>query len=282
MPKNDIVIYDNGEIELKASVNKDSIWLTQKQIAMLFDKERSVITKHIKKIFEDKEVDKKSNVQILHIANSDKPVTYYSLDIILAVGYRTNSSKAISFRKWATRVLKNYILDGYAINGNKITYKRFTKLEHDVSLLKEKMKLLEKENLLPKQGVFFNGQIFDAYKFVNDLIKSAKKSIILIDNYVDESVLVLFSKIPRINVTIYTRLNDKLKLDFEKYKQQYKNVEVIDFSLSHDRFLIIDKKDVYHIGASLKDLGKKWFAFSKLNLESSKLLSMLGLSPFKK
>ncbi len=199
--------------------------------------------------------------------------------MVLAVGYRVNSIKAIKFRQWATRVLKNYILKGYAINGDKITYQRFTMLEQDVALLKEKIKLFEKENILPKQGIFFNGQIFDAYKFVNDLIKSAKKSIILIDNYVDESVLVLFSKIPEINVIIYTKLNKKLKLDFEKYNSQYKNVKIIDFSLSHDRFLIIDDMDIYHIGASLKDLGKKWFAFSKLNLESSMLLIMLGLSP---
>ncbi len=144
MKKQQIIIYRNGEIELQIPVDNESIWLTQKQIAMLFEKERSVITRHINNIFKDKEVDEKSNVQSLHIANSDKSVKFYSLNIILAVGYRTNSAKAIKFRQWATRILKNYIYKGYAINGEKITHQRFKALENDVNLLKQKLQQLEK------------------------------------------------------------------------------------------------------------------------------------------
>ena len=132
------------------------------------------------------------------------------------------------------------------------------------------------ESYEPKQGVFFNGQIFDAYTFVNKLIKKATRSIRLIDNYIDESVLVLFTKTPNINVQIYTKTNKRVKLDFEKYKKQYKNIEIINFELSHDRFLIIDDKELYHIGASLKDLGKKWFAFTKIEFGIKEILEKIN------
>ena len=165
---------------------------------MLFEKDRTVITRHINNILKDKEVDEKSNVQKMHFPNSDKPVKLYSLDIILAVGYRTNSAKAIKFRQWSTKILKEYILNGYTINGKKITYERFKHLENDVFDLKNKVdkvfKAIEGKELKPKQGIFFDGQIFDAYVFVSNLIKSTNKSIVLIDNYVDESILTLFSK----------------------------------------------------------------------------------------
>ncbi len=270
---NNLVIYNNGEIELKVSVNKKTIWLTQSDLVELFKKDQSVISRHIKNIFKDKEVDKKSNMQKMHIPNSDKPVTYYSLDIVLAVGYRTNSSRAIKFRQWATKILKNYIYEGYVINSEKITNQRFKELENDVRLIKQKIEYLENSNIFePKQGIFFDGQIFDAYVFINNLIKKAKKSIRLIDRYIDESIFVLFSKIPNINVKIYTKINKRVKLDFEKYKKQYQNVEIINFKLSHDRFLIIDDKELYHIGASLKDLGKKWFAFTKIEFGIKEIL----------
>ncbi len=135
---------------------------------------------------------------------------------------------------------------------------------------------LENKSLKPKQGIFYDGEIFDAYIFINDLIKNAKDEIILIDNYIDESVFTLFSKYPNIKIKIYTQsITKQLKLDFEKYQKQYQNIELFEFKNSHDRFLIIDKKEIYHIGASLKDLGKKWFAFSKINLEIAELLGKL-------
>jgi prophage antirepressor-like protein len=203
-----IIVYNDGELELKVSVENETIWLTQTQLCNIFEKDQSVISRHINNIFKDNEVDEKSNMQKIHIANSDKPVSFYSLDIVLAVGYRTNSSKAIKFRQWATSILKNYIQNGYVINGEKITNERFLSLENEVINLKSKVEnisnSLEDKTLKPKQGIFYNGQVFDAYVFVNDLLKSAVEEVILIDNYIDESVFTLFSKYSNIKIQIYT------------------------------------------------------------------------------
>ena len=279
--KSNLVIYSDGELELKISVTDETIWLTQAQLSDIFEKDQSVISRHINNIFKDNEVDEKSNMQKMHIANSDKPVSFYSLDIVLAVGYRTNSSKAIKFRQWATSVLKNYIQNGYVINSDKITNDRFVSLENELILLKSKVEnisnSLENKTLKPKQGIFYNGQIFDAYVFINDLFKIALDEIILIDNYIDETVFTLFSKYPNIKIKIYTKIISKqLKLDLQKYKTQYQNIELLEFKNSHDRFLIFDKKEIYHIGASLKDLGKKWFAFSKFDIENFDILKRLN------
>ena len=276
-----IIVYNDGELELKVSVENETIWLTQTQLCNIFEKDQSVISRHINNIFKDNEVDEKSNMQKMHIANSDKPVSFYSLDIVLAVGYRTNSSKAIKFRQWATSVLKNYIQNGYVINSDKITNDRFVSLENELILLKSKVEnisnSLENKTLKPKQGIFYDGQIFDAYVFINDLFKIALDEIILIDNYIDETVFTLFSKYPNIKIKIYTKIISKqLKLDLQKYKTQYQNIELLEFKNSHDRFLILDKKEIYHIGASLKDLGKKWFAFSKFDIESFDILKRLN------
>ncbi len=163
---------------------------------------------------------------------------------------------------------------------NASVFQRFTQIEqklltHDENFDKL-FEALENKSLKPKQGIFYDGEIFDAYIFINDLIKNAKDEIILIDNYIDESVFTLFSKYPNIKIKIYTQsITKQLKLDFEKYQKQYQNIELFGFKNSHDRFLIIDKKEIYHIGASLKDLGKKWFAFSKINLEIAELLGKL-------
>jgi len=270
---NDIIIYKNGEIELNVSIDDKTIWLRQNEISKLFEKDRTVITRHINNILKDNEVSEKSNVQKMHFANSDKPVSLYSLDIILAVGYRTNSAKAIKFRQWATKVLKEYISNGFAINREKITQQRLLDLEKDVKYLKSKVK---NDVLEHTQGIFYDGQTFDAYVFVADIIKRAKNSIKLIDNYIDESVLTLFSKNQNIKVTLYTKtISKQLKLDVIKYNSQYNNIEIKKFNASHDRFIIIDEKEVYHIGASLKDLGKKWFGFSKMDSESFEMMGRL-------
>ena len=275
---NEIIIYKNGEIELNVSINDKTLWLRQNEISKLFEKDRTVITRHINNILKDNEVDEKSNVQKMHFANSDKPVNLYSLDIILAVGYRTNSAKAIKFRQWATKVLKQYIYNGYTINSEKITNERFVSLEKEVSLLRYDMKDIKskvKNDVLEyKQGIFYDGQIFDAYVFVADLIKSAKSSIILVDNFVDETVLMLLSKrASTCKATIYTKtISKQLQLDLKKHNEQYPNIEIKKFNASHDRFLIIDKKEIYHIGSSLKDLGKKWFGFSKMDKESFEMI----------
>jgi prophage antirepressor-like protein len=280
--KNSVVTYNNGEIELKVSIdnNKETIWLTQKQIVALFEKNQSVISRHINNIFKDGELDDKSNMQKMHIANSDKPVNFYSLDIILAIGYRTNSKKAIEFRKWATKVLKEYIVNGYAINSEKITIDRFLHLENDMNNLKQKVNninnLIDSNKLEIKQGIFYNGQIYDAYAFTNDLLKSAKKDIVLVDNYIDDTVLTLFSKYEKLHFTIVSKsINKQSKLDISKYNQQYNNLTIKTSNNFHDRFLLIDNKESYHLGASLKDLGKKVFGFSKMDISLFEIMKKL-------
>ena len=278
--ENNQISYNNGEIELNVSIDKNTIWLTQKQLCDIFAKDQSVISRHINNIFNDNEIDEKSNMQKMHIAFSDKPVKVYSLDIVLAVGYRTNSSKAIKFRQWSTSVLKKYIQSGYVLNSDKITNERFVSLENDLNLLKNQVdtisNLIDSKQIKPKQGIFYDGQVFDAYNFVSDLIRDAKSSIVLIDNYIDDSVLTLFRKNQTIYVTIYTNtISKQLTLDLKKYNSQYKNIEIKNFKDSHDRFMIIDSVDVYHIGASLKDLGKKWFGFSRFDVGAFGVLSRL-------
>jgi len=186
----------------------------------------------------------------------------------------------VRFRQWATSVLKNYIQNGYVINSDKITNERFVSLENEVTLLKSQMQemktIIKDENIKPKQGIFFDGETYDAYVFINDLLGSAKSEVVLIDNYLDESVFTLFSKYPNLKIKIYTgNISKQLKLDYQKYTSQYQNIELIEFKNSHDRFLILDKKEVFHIGASLKDLGKKWFGFSKFEIGTLDILGRL-------
>ena len=270
-----IIVYEDGEIEIEVSLNKESIWLIAEDIASLFGVKRPAIVKHIGNIYNDGELLQNSTCSILEQVAKDgkkRKVNFYNLDIIISVGYRVNSKKATRFRQWATSVLKEYISNGYAINSDKITHQRFKELESDVDTLKIKISqidaLVEQNTLQIKQGVFCDGQIFDAYMFVNDLLKSAKKEIVLIDNYVDETVLNIFSKYPNMSFTIVTKsISTSLKIDIEKYNNQYKNLSIKTSNKYHDRFLIIDNATAYHIGASLKDLAKKVFAFSEIDVE---------------
>ncbi|UYF43254.1 virulence RhuM family protein [Aliarcobacter cryaerophilus] len=281
-----LVVYNDGELELKVSVEKDSVWLNRNQLAELFGRDVKTIGKHINNVFNENELTRVSTVanfatvQIEGGREITRDVEYYNLDVIISIGYRVKSQKGVRFRQWATSVLKNYIQNGYVINGEKITNDRFVSLENDVNILKSQIKKINskiKENSLEfNQNIFFDGQIYDAYSFVNDLIKLAKSEIILIDNYIDDTVFTLFSKYLNINFTIYTStISKQLKLDFEKYSKQYKNISLKTFKSSHDRFLIIDKKEIYHLGASLKDLGKKWFAFSKMSFDIDLIFNRL-------
>ncbi|MGJ0289738.1 virulence RhuM family protein [Aliarcobacter cryaerophilus] len=274
-----LVVYNDGELELKVSVDSETIWLTQKQIAEVFGGTKQNISLHINNIYKEKELDKISTIKYYLTVQKEgnrevtRNIEHYNLDMILSLGYRINSIKATKFRQWATSVLKNYIQNGYAINNHKITEQRLFALENDMQFIKSKIK---NNSLEFNQNIFFDGQIYDAYSFVNDLLKLAKEEVILIDNYIDDTVFTLFSKYPNINFTIYTStISKQLKLDFEKYSKQYKNISLKTFKSSHDRFLIIDKKEIYHLGASLKDLGKKWFAFSKMSLNSLNLDDIL-------
>jgi prophage antirepressor-like protein len=268
-----IVVYNDGELELKVSVDDNTVWLSTEDVAFIFNVKRPAIVKHIGNIYKDEELQKNATCSILEQVAKDgkiRKINFYNLDMIISVGYRVNSKKATKFRQWATNVLKSYIHNGYAINENKLTEQRFSSLENDVATIKAHIK---NNTLDLKQGVFFNGQIFDAYVFVSDLIKSAKDSLFLIDNYVDESVLTLFSKNKNIKFEVYTQtITQQLKLDSEKYNKQYNNLSVKNSKNFHDRFMIIDNKEVYHIGASLKDLGKKVFAFSKIDINPNDIL----------
>lgn len=271
MEQGEIILYQPDEtVKLEVRMEEETVWLTQTQIAELFERDRTVITKHINNVFKENELEEKSNVHFLHIANSDKPVKYFSLDVIISVGYRVKSLRGTQFRKWANGVLKDYLLKGYSVNqrlndmGKELAEIKDTLSEHS-----RKIDFFVRTSLPPVEGIFFDGQIFDAYKFATDLIKSAKKSLLLIDNYVDESVLLMLSKRnPGVSATIYTqKITKQLQLDLDKHNDQYPHVNIRTYRNSHDRFLIIDDKEVYHIGASLKDLGKKMFAFSKLEIE---------------
>ena len=275
---NDIVIYKDGSVALEATVNDDTVWLSQKQLCDLYQRDKSVISRHIRNIFKEKELELKAVVaKNATTANDGKTymVDYYNLDMILSLGYRINSKRATQFRKWATSVLKQHLLKGYTLDQKRLDVLEEKQLLTDKKLNKV-MQAIDDKSLKPKQGIFYEGEVFDAYSFVASLIKSAKVSIVLIDNYVDESVLTLFSKNPSAEVTIYTKnISKQLKLDLKKYNTQYRPISIKIFKESHDRFLILDGKEVYHFGASLKDLGKKWFAFSRFEMEALEMLGRL-------
>lgn len=285
---NEIVIYQPDEIvNLEVRVENESVWLTLNQIALLFDRDKSVISRHIANIFKEKELSKVSTVaknatvQMENGRSIVRQMDYYNLDVIVSVGYRVKSQRGTQFRIWANQVLKEYLLKGYAINS------QLTQLEQrvDKKLLDHEQRISNNEkqigffvrtSLPPVEGVFCDGQIFDAYVFVSDLIKSAKTNIVLIDNYVDESVLLLLSKRNKgVSATIYTKgVSQVLQQDLHRHNLQYEPIEIQIHTTIHDRFLVIDNT-VYHIGASLKDLGKKLFAFSKMELEGKELLNKM-------
>ena len=257
----EVILYNPDDtIRLEVRMNDETVWLTQAQMAELFDKSVSVVSRHIANIFAEEELEEKSNLHFLQIANSDKPVKYYSLDVIISVGYRVKSKKGTRFRQWANRVLKDYLLKGYSVN------QRIERLEQRVTQTENKIDFFVRTALPPVEGIFFDGQIFDAYELACRLIKSAKRRIVLIDNYIDESTLLMLEKRNNgVTATIYTHsIGEQLQLDIDRHNAQYRPITVLRLKRSHDRFLILDD-DVYHVGASLKDLGKQWFAIMKMN-----------------
>lgn len=280
----EIILYQPDEsVQLEVRLEEETVWLTQAQMALLFGTQRQAITKHIKNIYESKELYKAATSSILEQVQKEgnrfvtRRIEYYNLDVIISVGYRVNTIRGIQFRQWANKVLKDYLLKGYAIN------QRLTKIENQLenqqALLaehSEKIDFFVRTSLPPVEGVFYNGQVFDAHNFVSDLIRNAKTRIVLIDNYVDDTVLKLLDKRSSgIKATIYTKqILPALQNDINLHNAQYEPIDVQIFADSHDRFLMIDET-VYHIGASLKDLGRKWFAFSKMEINSTTLLSKM-------
>ena len=273
--KSEIVLYQpEGSVSLEVRLENETVWLTQQQISELFGTGRQAITKHLKNIFASNELDENSVCSILELTAADGKnykTKVYNLDAILSVGYRVNSKNATLFRRWANSVLKDYMLKGYSLNHrferleDKIDT-RFQRYDSEIQRLSNQVDFFVRHSLPPIEGIFFAGQIFDAYKFVCDLVKSARKSIVLFDNYIDESVLTLFGKREKsVSVVIYTdKITPQLELDIKRFNAQYSPVKVKLYTKAHDRFLIIDG-EIYHIGASLKDLGKKLFAFSKIS-----------------
>ena len=270
-----VIIYrsEDGSIQLEVQLVDDNVWLTQNQMTILFETTKQNISLHINNAFKEGELVRDSVVKdFLTTATDGKNyhVLYYNLDAIISVGYRVKSQRGTDFRKWALPVIKNHILHNNSVN------LRYERLEQRVSKTEEKIDFFVKTSLPPVEGVFFDGQIFDAYNFISDLVRKAKNEIILIDNYVDDSVLKILNKRENnVAATIYTaHISENLKLDLEKHNSQYQPINIKQFNKSHDRFMIIDN-EVYHIGASLKDLGKRIFAFSKMGIGKETILSIL-------
>lgn len=280
MPEGEIIMYQpDGQpaFHLEVRIEDETVWLTQTQMVELFDATKQNISLHINNVFKEGELQEDATVKESLIVQNEgnrkvkRKILLYNLDVIISVGYRVKSHRGTQFRIWANSVLKDYLLKGYAIN------QRIEQMEKKVLKHDQQIEMLIKTSLPPKEGVFYDGQIFDAWVFVTDIIKKAEKSIILIDNYVDETVLTLFSKRKKdVKAEVFTRkITKQLLLDLKKHNAQYDKIEISTFSKSHDRFLIIDQKEVYLIGASLKDLGKKWFAFSRITLNVNEMLKRL-------
>ena len=272
MEQGEIILYQPDEaVKLEVRLEDETVWLTQAQLVELFQSSKANISEHIKNIYEQGELEENSTVRDFRTVRQEgkrqvvRNISYYNLDAIISIGFRVNSKRGILFRQWANKVLKDYLLKGYSIN------RRLSELEQTVSEHSKKIDFFVRTSLPPVEGIFFDGQIFDAYKFASDLIKSARQSLVLIDNYVDENVLLMLSKRqPGVTATIYTqRITPQFRLDLDRHNDQYPPVDVRTCKFSHDRFLIVDETDVYHIGASLKDLGKKMFAFSKLDIPAT-------------
>ena len=289
----EIVVYQPDEItRLEVKVNEDTVWLTQTQIAQLFGVGQPAISKHLKNIFASGELDITAVHSILEYTAADGKsykTGFYNLDAILSIGYRVNSRQATRFRQWANTVLKEYLIKGISFNARLLQLsadidRRLTthaiKLNEHECRLKEQAQKIEffiQSSLPPKQGIFFDGQIYDAYAFVAELVRKATRRIVLIDNYIDDTVLTMLSKrADGVEAVIYTgKVSKLLQLDIDKHNAQYPPITVRTFSKAHDRFLIIDQT-VYLIGASIKDLGKKWFGFTLLeNTDAEELLGRM-------
>lgn len=284
--KDEIILYRPDELaeHIEVRLENETVWLNRNQISILFGRDVKTIGKHLANVFSEGELDENSTVaKIATVQNEgdrkvERQIEFYNLDVIISVGYRVKSKQGTQFRIWANRILKDYLLKGYSINN------RMNRMEDNLDLLSKKVNEIDLQistHLIPTQGVFFDGKVFDAYTLAAKIIKTATKNIVLIDNYIDENTLThLAEKNQNVSVNLLAKtISKQLKLDVQKANEQYSNFHLQTFTLSHDRFLIIDQTEVYHLGASLKDLGKKWFAFSKMNKSSvqSILNSILDL-----
>ena len=279
----EIILYQpDSSIRLEVRMEEDTVWLTQAQMAVLFGTQRSAITKHLNNVYKSGEIERETTCSILeHVGQKGTRLyhtTYYNLDAILSVGYRVNSKNATIFRRWATKTLKEHLLRGYTINQRlrqveQRIDRQLQEHSEQIYTLQNKVDFFVRTALPPVEGVFFDGQIFDAYAFAADLIRSAQRRIILIDHYIDDSVLLTLAKRKEgVSAEIVTRhITETLTLYLERHNRQYPPVSVRECDRYHDRFLVIDDT-VYHLGASLKDLGKKLFAFSRMGISADEVL----------
>ena len=282
--RGEIIMYQpDSEVKLEVRLEDETVWLNRQQMSVLFGRDVKTIGKHVQNALKEElsGISVVANFATTAADGKIYKVQYYNLDAILSVGYRVKSYRGVEFRRWASKILKEYLLRGYSVNRLRDVERRvddrLAEHEHRLNQIDSKIDFFVRTSLPPVEGIFYDGQIFDAYKFASDLIKSARKSILLIDNYVDESVLLMLGKrAPGVTAEIYTQsISRRLRQDLEKYNSQYEPIEIRVYKNSHDRFLIIDGADVYHIGASLKDLGKKMFAFSKLAIPASSITGLL-------
>lgn len=286
--KGEIILYQpDEEVKLEVRLEEETVWLNRQQLAELFARDVKTIGKHVNNALKEELAGMATVANFATVQKEgDRMVTrqveYYNLDMILSVGYRVKSSRGIEFRRWANKVLKEYLLKGYSVNQRLIGMEqridcKLQEHEQCLNQIDNKIDFFVRTSLPPVEGIFYQGQIFDAYKFATDLIRSARKSLVLIDNYVDESVLLMLSKRNSgVTATIYTHtVGTQLRLDLDRHNDQYPPIDIHTYRGCHDRFLIVDGKDIYHIGASLKDLGKRMFAFSKLEIPAKAIMDLL-------
>ena len=276
--KNEIILYQPDEtVKLEVRMEDETVWLTQHQMADLFETSPQNITIHIRNLYNEGELDMnptcKESLQVRMEGNRKikRVQKYYNLDVIISVGYRVKSLRGTQFRQWANRVLKEYLLKGYSAN------QRIERLEHRMTEAEDKIDFFVRTSLPPVEGIFYDGNMLEPFAFVNKLIRSAQERIVLIDNYVDETILLrLAERKENVHAKIYTqRTSPSFNVALTQHNNQYEPINLSIFTKSHDRFLIIDR-DVYHIGASIKDLGKKWFAFCKMEMQADEIMEKLS------
>ena len=288
MENGEIVLYQPNEvINLEVRVERESVWLSQAQMAQLYGTQRQAITKHVKNIYDSGELERAATSSILELVQKEggravrRSVEFYNLDVIISVGYRVNTKQGIIFRKWANQVSKEYLLRGYSVNKQLVAIQeradeRFQLIEKRLDSQQEKVDFLVKAHTFPQEDLFATGCVWDAYTYVCDLVRSAKNRIVLVDNFVDDRVLKILDK--RLNgvvATIHTRYTEQFELDIKKHNEQYPSIEHIQLPKHiHDRFLIVDD-DVYLLGASVKDMGKGLCAITKVGFYPDQVLSLL-------
>ena len=271
----EIVLYNpDKSVNIEVRLEDETVWLTQAQMALLFDTTPQNVTMHIRGIYGDEELLESSTCKdFLQVRQEGQRMVtrkqkIYNLDVIISVGYRVKSKRGVEFRQWANKVLKDFLLRGYAVNA------RLETLEQKVARHDEQIQFFIKSTTPIAEKVFMDGEFYDAFALVQKLVKSAKESIVLIDNYIDESVLTMMSeKSDGVSVAIYTKsIGKAMELAVDKFNNQYGNLKLVRFTDCHDRFLIIDNSEMYLFGASLKDLGKKMFAFTRMDSSSVEIV----------